>query len=59
MVIFINHLQTSAPAHSYRRTAKTVSSAFRAPINELFVEFDEQPVASGSIGQVNIVSVCS
>lgn len=41
-----------APAHSLGYTEAAVERAFGAPAGELFDEFPEEPVASGSIGQV-------
>ena len=41
-----------APAHSLSYTVAAVERAFGAPASELFDEFPEGPVASGSIGQV-------
>ena len=41
-----------APAHSLGYTVAAVERAFGAPAAELFDEFPDEPVASGSIGQV-------
>eukprot|EP00890_Picochlorum_soloecismus_P002191 jgi/Picsp_1/2973/NSC_01197-R1_probable serine threonine-protein kinase abkc-like len=46
-------LQTQAPVHEYIHTRKVIESSFGQPIEKLFVEFEEQPVASGSIAQVH------
>nr|XP_043627407.1 ABC1 family protein YPL109C, mitochondrial-like [Erigeron canadensis] len=45
-------LQTNAPAHSYSYTKKTIESAFGRLLPEIFENFEEEPVASGSIAQV-------
>ena len=41
-----------APAHSLKFTRSAIKQAFGASVEELFEEFEEVPVASGSIGQV-------
>lgn len=46
-------LQTKAPAHSYAYTKKTIEKAFGRLLHEIFDNFEEEPVASGSIAQVH------
>lgn len=46
-------LQSSAPAHSYRRTKAIVEKALGQPVDLLFDSFSKEPVASGSIGQIH------
>lgn len=46
-------LHFRAPEHSFSETRDIVSKAFRLPIEEIFEEFSEKPVASGSIAQVH------
>lgn len=46
-------LQTAAPSHSAQHTRRTVEGAFRRPLEELFDDFEAQPVASGSIAQIH------
>ncbi|MFS7921050.1 putative ABC-type Cd(2+) transporter [Helianthus anomalus] len=46
-------LQTNAPAHSYAYTKKTIEKAFSRSLPEIFENFEEEPVASGSIAQVH------
>jgi aarF domain-containing kinase len=46
-------LHTQAPVHDFPHTIAAVQQAFGFPLNEIFVQFDESPVASGSIGQVH------
>lgn len=41
-----------APAHSLKFTRAAIKQALGAPVEALFEEFEEVPVASGSIGQV-------
>ncbi|KAL0042711.1 hypothetical protein WJX79_008376 [Trebouxia sp. C0005] len=45
-------LHTQAPVHSLRFTKSAIAEAFPGSVGELFEQFDEQPVASGSIAQV-------
>jgi aarF domain-containing kinase len=49
----ISKLQTGAPSHRFCDTRKIVESAFGRPLESLFAEFQETPVASGSIAQVH------
>ncbi|KAD4178927.1 hypothetical protein E3N88_27518 [Mikania micrantha] len=46
-------LQTKAPAHSFAYTKKTIEKAFGRLLPEIFENFEEEPVASGSIAQVH------
>lgn len=46
-------LHTGAPSHRAAFTRCTVENAFHKPLKELFDEFDEEPVASGSIAQIH------
>ncbi|KAH7425318.1 hypothetical protein KP509_11G049200 [Ceratopteris richardii] len=45
-------LQSNAPAHKYSYTVKSIENAFGKPLDEIFLDFEEKPVASGSIAQV-------
>ena len=45
-------LQLQASAHGLKFTRNVIKQAFGASVEELFEEFEEVPVASGSIGQV-------
>lgn len=45
-------LQTKAPAHSFSFTKKSIEKAFARKLDEIFENFDEEPVASGSVAQV-------
>lgn len=49
----LSKLHTKAPAHSYAYTKKTVEKAFGRKISDIFVDFEEEPVASGSVAQVH------
>ena len=46
-----------APKHSYAETRKIMQKAFRVPIEDIFDDFEEEPVASGSIAQVGTCNV--
>ncbi|CAN6460316.1 unnamed protein product [Victoria cruziana] len=46
-------LQTKAPAHKFHYTRKAIENAFGRKISEIFEDFEEVPVASGSIAQVH------
>ncbi|GAB2231468.1 hypothetical protein Droror1_Dr00010476 [Drosera rotundifolia] len=49
----LSKLHTKAPEHSFAYTKKTVENAFGRKISEIFDNFEEIPVASGSIAQVH------
>ena len=49
----LGSLHDQAPRHGFRQSKRLVEAAFRRPLRDLFVEFDERPVASGSIAQVH------
>lgn len=42
-----------APGHKFKHTQRAIEEAFGLPLHELFSEIDQQPVASGSIGQIH------
>ena len=46
-------LQTKAPEHDWKHTKNVLEVEFGVPVEELFVEFDRAPVASGSVAQVH------
>lgn len=46
-------LQTDAPKHNFEHTRASVETSFGRTLEELFLEFDTMPVASGSIAQVH------
>ncbi|CAI9263812.1 unnamed protein product [Lactuca saligna] len=49
----LSKLHTQAPEHSYAYTKKTIEKAFGRKIHEIFDDFEEIPVASGSIAQIH------
>jgi aarF domain-containing kinase len=49
----LEHLQSSAPAHSFWYTKSVIERSLGMPIVELFDSFEEKALASGSIGQVH------
>ncbi|KAL6651883.1 hypothetical protein ACP70R_010808 [Stipagrostis hirtigluma subsp. patula] len=49
----LSKLHTKAPAHSFAYTKKTVEKAFGRKLSEIFENFEEKPVASGSVAQVH------
>lgn len=46
-------LHTKAPAHSYAYTKRSIEDAFGRKLSDIFENFEEEPVASGSIAQVH------
>ncbi|KAL2523961.1 Protein kinase superfamily protein [Abeliophyllum distichum] len=59
LCIELAKLQTKAPEHSFDYTKKTIERAFGRKISEIFDDFEEVPVASGSIAQVHRASLQS
>ncbi|KAL7102954.1 hypothetical protein ACP275_08G150600 [Erythranthe tilingii] len=55
----LSKLQTKAPQHSFAYTKNTIERAFGRRISEIFDDFEEEPVASGSIAQVHRASLRS
>ncbi|KAK6229538.1 hypothetical protein SCA6_018489, partial [Theobroma cacao] len=46
-------LHTKAPSHSFSFTKKSVENAFGRKLTEIFADFEEEPLASGSVAQVH------
>ncbi|XVF70420.1 hypothetical protein PTKIN_Ptkin11bG0160200 [Pterospermum kingtungense] len=46
-------LHTKAPSHSFSFTKKSVENAFGRKLTEIFTNFEEEPLASGSVAQVH------
>ncbi|CAE5957189.1 unnamed protein product [Arabidopsis arenosa] len=53
----LSKLHSNAPEHSFAYTKKTIEKAFGRKLSEIFEEFEEVPVASGSIAQVHRASL--
>ncbi len=49
----LSQLQSDAPPMSVELTHRTIEDELGASVEELFVEFDDEPIASASIGQVH------
>lgn len=49
----LSKLHNKAPEHSFAYTKKSVEKAFGRKLSEIFDDFEEVPVASGSIAQVH------
>ncbi|XP_058085463.1 uncharacterized protein LOC131232939 isoform X2 [Magnolia sinica] len=50
-------LHKNAPAHCFAYTKRTIEKAFGRELYEIFEDFEEVPVASGSIAQVHQASL--
>ncbi|XP_010260692.1 PREDICTED: probable serine/threonine-protein kinase abkC isoform X2 [Nelumbo nucifera] len=57
LCIELSKLHSKAPAHSFAFTKRTIESAFGRKLPEIFEDFEEEPVASGSIAQVHKASL--
>ena len=57
LCIELSKLHTKAPEHSFAYSKKTIERAFGRKLSEIFENFEEQPVASGSIAQVHRASL--
>ena len=53
----LSKLHMNAPAHSFSYTKKTIEKAFNRRLSEIFSDFEEVPVASGSIAQIHRASL--
>ncbi|KAF6153939.1 hypothetical protein GIB67_023716 [Kingdonia uniflora] len=49
----LTKLHTKAPVHSFAYTRKAIEEAFHRQLAEVFEDFEEEPVASGSVAQVH------
>lgn len=49
----LQQLQQDAPADPFKTVRTIIESELGQPLDEFFIEFDEQPLASASIGQVH------
>ncbi|KAE8647500.1 probable serine/threonine-protein kinase abkC [Cucumis sativus] len=57
LCIELSKLHTKAPEHSFAYSRKTIERAFGRKLSEIFENFEEEPVASGSIAQVHRASL--
>ncbi|GAM28996.1 hypothetical protein SAMD00019534_121720 [Acytostelium subglobosum LB1] len=46
-------LHNACPSHDFEYTRQCIEANFHKPIDELFLFFDETPMASGAVGQVH------
>ena len=53
------HLQTAAPADPPETVRATIEGEFGKPLSEIFAQFEETPLASGSIAQVHVARLHS
>ncbi|XP_077222624.1 uncharacterized protein LOC143856316 isoform X2 [Tasmannia lanceolata] len=53
----LSKFHTKAPTHSFAYTKKTIEKAFGRKLSEIFEDFEEEPVASGSVAQVHRASL--
>lgn len=49
----LKKLQDQVPPFPYRQVAQIIRKTFGKPISELFEEFDQEPLAAASLGQVH------
>lgn len=49
----LSKLHTKAPSHKFSYSRKSIENAFGRKLHEIFENFDEEPVASGSVAQVH------
>lgn len=52
MCMIMSSLHSNAPAHSLKVTKETIERAFGLPFEDIFEEFQEQPLGVGAIAQV-------
>ena len=49
----LTKLQTKATTHKFSYTRQTIENAFGCRLDKIFEDFEEEPVALGSIAQVH------
>jgi len=49
----LSHLQKNVPSDPPEVVRRTIETELECPLEQVFLEFDEQPMASASIGQVH------
>lgn len=55
----LRQLQTNVPADPPQTVRETIAKELGQPVDELFLEFNDVPVASASIGQVHLAKLFS
>lgn len=53
VVAALSSLRSDVPAHHIRHTRKMIVESFGSELEEVFEQFDETPVASGTVAQVH------
>jgi len=53
----LTHLQADAPADAPEQVRKTIESELGCPLEKVFAEFSDAPLASASIGQVHLAKL--
>ncbi|KAJ4962001.1 hypothetical protein NE237_021911 [Protea cynaroides] len=53
----LSKLHSNAPAHSFAYTKRSIEKAFGRKLLEIFENFEEEPIASGSVAQVHRASL--
>jgi len=53
VIVALAHMRTDSPQHSFEHTREAIRASFGKEIEEIFEEFDSEPVASGSVAQVH------
>ena len=53
----LSKLQSDTPSDNFETVKKLIEGELGLPLNELFVDFEETPIASASIGQVHLAKI--
>ena len=51
-LFFNTHLRDDVPVHHFEHTRRAIEHSFGQPLEDIFEEFDAEPVASGTVAQV-------
>lgn len=52
-------LQDEVPAEKYLKIRQVIEAEFEKPLSDIFMSFDQQPLAAASLGQVHIAKLRS